>query len=330
MTARPIINNRSREGALTSQPSRSPLSPNEREAVDLVAHDSTPSAAALEVGTVRVGTYNLLNGGGGDRWGAQMDLLASLDLDVLCIQEAKHWDRRRLAKVFGTANALEMQPLFAPSAHHGCHLVTLYRWPRVRCEGFDPDMACGNFHHTASRAELSVDGLSLQVINTHLDPFSGQDRLDETAWLTEYAAPGQRTLLVGDLNTVGLTDQEPADWDQFPAHLHSRHRQIRENGTYGDTDRRAMAALISAGYVDPPVQLGIPAQRTAGYWSPEELWDHRSDYVLVAPVLAPSLCAYEVVDTAAARALADHLPVVATLDLHTPPLTGGRHWPRHD
>lgn len=281
---------------------------------DLDVHDSTPSKGTLGTRTLRVGTYNILNGGG-DRWLAQMELLASLDLDVLCLQEAKHWDRRRFAKMFGSANVLGMQPLFAPSAHHGCHLVTLYRWPRVRCMGFNPDVACGNFHHAASLADFAVDGLDLRLLNTHLDPFSGQDRLDETAWLTEYAAPGQNTLVVGDLNTVGLKDQDPADWSRFPVHLHSRHRQIRADGTYGETDRRAMAALISAGYVDPPVQLGIPSQRTAGYWNDAELWDHRSDYVLVAPALAPALRAYEVVDTPTTRALSDHLPVVATFGL---------------
>lgn len=264
---------------------------------------------------LRVGSYNVMDGGE-DRWSGQMNLLASLDLDILGIQEAKHWDRNDGARLNETAEALGMQPLFAPSRSHGCHLVLLYRWPRVRCLRFQADISCGRFHHTASRAQLVVEGFDqpLCVLHTHLHPFSPSARLKEAGWLTEYAAPDRLSLIIGDLNTGGLTDKDPDDWGSVPAHLQSRHRLVRPDGSYGGTDRRAMRALMEAGFVDPPQHLGITPPRTAGHWGGgSEPWDRRSDYVLLSPRVAPALRDHEVVDTPESQGLADHLPVIDTL-----------------
>ncbi|WP_234364968.1 endonuclease/exonuclease/phosphatase family protein [Streptomyces sp. RTd22] len=264
--------------------------------------------------TIRIGTYNVLDGGG-DRWRQQVQFLAGLHLDVLGIQEAKHWDARGCHRMFATARALGMQPLFAPSRHHGCHLVTLYRWPKVECTAFEPDVSGGEFHHTASRARFTAGGRAFSVVHTHLDPFSGQDRLSEVSWLTQYAAADEHTALIGDLNSIGAQDREQDDWRRIPIHLQPRHRMVRDDGSYGGTDRRAMAALMAAGFVDPPLQLQVPWGRTAGYWNDTELWDHRSDYVLLSPSLAPALRSYVVADTPTTQMLSDHLPVVATLHL---------------
>ena len=159
---------------------------------------------------LRVGSYNLLNGGQ-ERWEDQVRLLGGLNLDVLNLQEAKHWDQKDSERVYATAERLGMQPLLARSRSRGCHLVTYYRWPRVQCLGFSPDGACGNFHHTVLRARLRITGVREPVLllHTHLDPFSPQDRLAEVQWLTEHA--GARTLLAGDLNTPGADDEEPED-----------------------------------------------------------------------------------------------------------------------
>ncbi len=72
---------------------------------------------------LRVGGYNLRDGGvdeaGDRRWRAQLDILDALRLDVLAVQEATHWDRDDFARLHATADALRMQPLFAPSRSHG-------------------------------------------------------------------------------------------------------------------------------------------------------------------------------------------------------------------
>jgi exodeoxyribonuclease-3 len=261
-----------------------------------------------------VGSYNLLNGGQ-ERWEEQVRLLGGLNLDVLNVQEAKHWDQKDSERVYETAERLGMQPLLARSRSHGCHLVTFYRWPRVRCLGCSPDAACGNFHHTVMRARLRITGVRepVTLVHTHLDPFSPQDRLAEVQWLTEYASG--RTLLAGDLNTPGADDEEPEDWGLIPARQHSGHRMMLPDGSYGGADRRAIRALVHAGFVDPPVQLEQPIPRTAGHMNPEQKWDHRADHVLLSPALAPALHSYEVLDDDATQRLSDHLPVIVTLDL---------------
>lgn len=264
--------------------------------------------------TVRMGTYNLLDGGG-ERWRDQAKLLRGLDLDILCLQEAKRWDEKGYARMKAFAELLGMQAQLAPSNSHDCHLVTLYRWPRVRCTAFHPDVAEGNFHHTVSRAHFTVDGHELTVLNTHLSPFNGISRSLEAGWLTQYAAAGRRVALIGDLNVQGLIDEEIEDWGVIPPHLHSRHRLQLPDGSYGDSDRLAMAALIAAGFTDPVEALGLPVPRTAGYWSDTELWDHRSDHILLAPGIAQDLTGCHVPDTKKARALSDHLPCIVILEL---------------
>ncbi|MFG3429479.1 endonuclease/exonuclease/phosphatase family protein [Streptomyces californicus] len=279
-----------------------------------------PPVAAAASAPLRVASYNLMDGGTQD-WPAQLELLASLEADLLGVQEAKHWERSDHARLHEAVEALGMQPLFAPSHSHGCHLVLFYRWPRVRCRGFRPDISCGRFHHTAARAQFTVDGLDerLRVLHWHGHPFSPTGRVTEAGWLTEYADPDHLTLLIGDLNTGGLTgvgaDREP-DWDQVPRHLHSRHRLLLPDGTYGASDRRAMSALANAGFIDPPQQLGMVPPRTAGHWGRgSEPFDRRSDYVLLSRRLAPALQDHRVVDTADSRRLSDHLPVVTSVDL---------------
>lgn len=264
--------------------------------------------------TVKLGTYNTLNGGG-ERFAAQAEFLREQHLDVLCLQEAKRWDEDGCTRMLAFAELLGMQARLAPSRSHGCHLVTLYRWPRVRCTAFHPDVAEGTFHHTVSRAHLTVDGHELVVLNTHLSPFNGSTRSLEAGWLTEYAAAGRRVALAGDLNVQGLADEELADWSVIPAELHSRHRLQLPDGSYGGSDRLAMAKLVHAGFADPVAQLSMPVPRTAGYWSDAEQWDHRSDHILLAPGLAPALTQCEVPDTEETRTLSDHLPFIVTLEL---------------
>jgi len=240
--------------------------------------------------TLAAGTWNVLNGGGA-RLPAIVDHLRTLKLDVLCIQEAKGWDKDdfRIMRE-EVAEPLGMEAHLAASNSHGCHLVTLFG-PRLKLEtdGWTPDIVLGRFHHTASRARLTLDGddgrpVQLTVINTHLAPFSPATRAIEAGWLTEYADPDSPTLILGDLNEPCPQDREP-DWDQeMPRHLWSRHRR-REGGQYTDAGRDAIGALLDAGFRHTAAQLGQTPQPTVGHWTPTEPWEHVSDYILTSPGL---------------------------------------------
>ncbi|MFE7114166.1 endonuclease/exonuclease/phosphatase [Streptomyces sp. NPDC057654] len=281
---------------------------------------------------LRAATYNLLDGGArrpdkgmAYRLPDQISLLQTLDLDVLCLQEGKNWHRDRLRVPYAVAAQLGMQLLFAPSPRHGCHLAILYRWPRLAPREFEPDLSYGAFHHTAALAEFAIHGHGLlNVINAHLNPFNPTARSGEVGWFTQYAKPGRDTLLSGDLNFGEPVKTTP---DKLTAHIpatkHAHHLVQGPDGAYTDeVDLSALHTLRGAGFVDPPAALGLPTPRTAGYWTnavtgqnSEHLWDHRSDYTLLSPALAPALHACDVIDTPAARLMADHLPVTVTLNL---------------
>jgi len=239
--------------------------------------------------TLTVGTWNVMNGGG-DRLAAILEHLLTLNLDLLCIQEAKRWDEDDFRILLMVAERLEMEAHLAPSRSHSCHLVTLFN-KRLELEpdGWTPDLVLGRFHHTASRARLILTGddgrpVRFSVINTHLAPFSPQARAIEAGWLTEHADPDSPTFLVGDLNEPCPQDREP-DWDrEMPRHLWSRHRR-REGGRYTDAGRDAIGAFLDAGFIHTAAQLGQIPQPTVGHWSPKEPWEHVSDYILASPGL---------------------------------------------
>lgn len=260
----------------------------------------------------RVGTYNLLDGGG-DRFPSQMAVLRAMDLDLVALQEVRHGARDDHALECAIANELGLQTMLAPSASHGCHLVLAWNPARLRRVGYTADAAEGKFHHTLQRVEFVVPdtGVPLTVLHTHLDPFSGDDREGEARWLTEYAAPGRRTLLLGDLNTIGAFDPEP-DWSTLAAHLHSRHRLCREDGTLGLTDRRAIRLLDRAGFVDPFANRRS-GRETVGHWDEKEDGiRRRSDHILGSGVTFRTA---GVIDDPAVRLLSDHLPVYAVVEV---------------
>ncbi|MFI1382947.1 endonuclease/exonuclease/phosphatase family protein [Embleya sp. NPDC020886] len=260
----------------------------------------------------RVGTYNLLDGGG-DRFPSQMAVLRAMDLDLVALQEVQHGTRNDHALECAIANELGLQTMLAPSGSHGCHLVLAWNPAKLRRVGYTPDAAEGKFHHTLQRVEFVVpdSGAPLTVLHTHLDPFSGDDRESEARWLTEYAAPGRRTLLLGDLNTIGAFDPEP-DWSTLPAHLHSRHRLCREDGTLGLTDRRAIRLLDTAGFVDPFANVRS-GRETVGHWDEKEDGiRRRSDHILGSGLAFRTA---GVIDDPAVRRLSDHLPVYAVVEV---------------
>ncbi|WP_405710141.1 endonuclease/exonuclease/phosphatase family protein [Streptomyces sp. NBC_00046] len=282
---------------------------------------------------LRVVTYNLREGGlDGDgvetgtgaidisRWEQQIKLLLLLKPDVLCLQEGKYYDRNDFEMARRTGQALGMKWYLAPSNSHGSHLVTLVNPRRVEVRRFVPDAAEGKFHHTLARADL-VDlrtGGNFTVLNTHLDPFSPANRAREVTWLTEYGARDD-VILAGDLNSEVPGDPAVTSWSWLPAELHSRHRFQNPDGTYAGSDRRALSALLHAGFRDPVTHLGFPSARTVGYWSPTEQRDFRSDYVLPARGMAPQLKNLLVPDTDDIRAMSDHLPVCGDFALpHQP------------
>ncbi|MEY9848293.1 endonuclease/exonuclease/phosphatase family metal-dependent hydrolase [Streptacidiphilus sp. BW17] len=264
---------------------------------------------------LRIGTYNVMNGGGAELFTSISSMLDEQRLDLLAVQEAKHWDAEDGYRMWTLGRLLGMVPLLAPSSSHGCHVVVYYRPSRLSCLGWKPDAAEHTFHHTLARGQFEAPGgQPFTVLATHLAPFDGGKRLQEAGWFTEYAGSTQPALALGDLNTPGLGDEDP-DWGTVPAHLHSRHRLANPDGTPGDSDRRAMQLLLHAGWIDAaaPAAGAGPGAPTVGHWPGSERWLHRSDFILAnAAVRADRAW---VIDNDLTRTASDHLPQLAEVTL---------------
>ncbi|WP_367132800.1 MULTISPECIES: endonuclease/exonuclease/phosphatase family protein [Streptomyces] len=308
------------------------------DATGMLATDSSTAPAHRAVVTAgsgqqvltdhaRLVTYNTLtggidSGGGESRRLGQIEFLASLDADVIALQELRRWDEGGWWRLWEAATALGMIPLppVLSRRGRGNHLALLYRPGTVRVKDYEPDAARGAFYHGLGRARLHIkDHPLLTVLFTHLCFLGGAERYAEAQWLTGYGdtyeGNPQRAALLGDLNTIGVHDIEPG-WSKIPANLRSRHCHITPGGEFGDTDRRAIQLLTAAGFHDPFDVPGQAPPRTAGYWSPAERVDHRSDFILTNRRVTGDVAGAAVHDTETTRALSDHLPVV--LDLAPP------------
>ncbi|MFF3277304.1 endonuclease/exonuclease/phosphatase [Streptomyces chrestomyceticus] len=276
---------------------------------------------------LRAATYNLLDGGG-DRLEGQLGMLEDLALDLLCLQEATGWDDNGFDLMLHAASRLGMRAEFAPS-RAGFPLVTLYRPSRLKLVGYNADLSRGTFFHAAALLTFTSDSFeTIEVAHAHLDHSCPQARMREVARLTPYAEKGwgrgrlshRYALCLGDMGMTGIGDDQHARiWSIIPPHRHARFRLMREDGTYAGMDERAMAALLHAGFVDPPARLGMKAPRTAGYWIKQqtgrcEETDHRTDHILLSPDLAGALETCTVIDNETTQQLSKHLPVVVTLD----------------
>ncbi|MFI1179936.1 endonuclease/exonuclease/phosphatase family protein [Streptomyces sp. NPDC020799] len=289
------------------------------------------SAAAvppLASAPARLVTYNTLAGGidadGGERRRLeQTEFLASLDADVIALQDLRGWGQGGWWRLWAVAHALGMVPLppVLCARGGGRHQALLYRPRTVRVVSYVDDAEGGTFHHGLGRARLYVKDQPLTVLFTHLCPLGGAERLAEAQWLTAYGdtwqGDPQRVVLAGDLNTIGQHDPEP-DWFRVPASRRSRHCHLTPGGAFGDTDRRAIQLLAKAGFHDPFDVLGQAPPCTTGYWGPEEAVEHRSDFILANWNVVDHVTAADVHDTETTRALSDHLPVV--LDIAPPAL----------
>jgi endonuclease/exonuclease/phosphatase family metal-dependent hydrolase len=145
------------------------------------------------------------------------------------------------------------------------------------------------------------------VYATHLNPMNGEARLNEVrGWLTDDggAFPGRpaRSVALGDFNTP---DREPEKWSAVPKNLHSRYRLVRDDGSFGGTDQRAVRVLLNSGWTDPHDVLGIPRPPTVGHYYINERVPWALDYGLLSGLEPAAVWTYPFNE---GFALSDHLP----------------------
>jgi hypothetical protein len=115
-----------------------------------------------------------------------------------------------------------------------------------------------------------------------------------------------------DTNSFGADpeyDGEP-DWSALAPERISRHVRWNDDPTVPPVaDRRPAQLMQRSGFHDAAPTLGVPWQATGGHRGD---WRRREDVFWTTRPAA--LRGYRVIDTAAARALSDHLPIVVELD----------------
>ncbi|QKW06925.1 endonuclease/exonuclease/phosphatase family protein [Streptomyces sp. NA04227] len=270
---------------------------------------------------LRVVTFNTLFGGHSDsglglaeRWDGQVEFLRSLRADVLALQECNFWDllgRRRLHRM---VTALGMAQGFLAEANvttagHRFHSAILLS-ERVAVDAEDADRT--RYHHVMGWANLTVPGMEglVELRNLHLDPFDPRNRAREVAPLGILAAPGRRSLVVGDFNTVGLGFAEP-DWSTLPPHLRNGHLHLP--GQAESSDRDALELLARAGFVDTSSRFGQETAATAAFGDGDV--PRRQDLILASPAMAAGLVRYQVHMEPVDMGLSDHAAVSADFDL---------------
>ncbi len=176
--------------------------------LDEPATETTSSSVSL-----RVGTYNIQNGGG---VGHDFSILAQdiLDqgLDIVGLQEVDMLTNRNggkdtmaeLAKATGYEYYGYTKNFDFDGGGYGTGILS--RYPITSYEAVLLPRVSGE-QRGYGHAVINVDGVQLDFINTHLDWPNKADRTEQFKVLKELMEKSQNAILVGDLNT-----EDPAEY----------------------------------------------------------------------------------------------------------------------
>ena len=304
---------------------------------------------AAQSGTVRFGTYNLLDLFGADtaehqrHYETVTGVIRELDADVLAVQEILAPDAetaagrlRQLAadagldcEVPGADGGAEAAIAFGG---HGYHVGLMWR------DGIEPvpgSLRCyggRDFWHGLALLTLDVGGPLIRHGAFHASPFGRRLRADQNERLVAAVTRprGEPPVLVGaDWNTESAdrrpdgTLYEPADpyagVDWFADLIYQCQWGYDEQGRRRHrADREPGDVLWAGGLHDAAAVSGAAWQPTTGHHPDDVYGAHgvrrRIDAVRVTGGLVPALRTHRVIDTAQARSASDHLPVLVEYD----------------
>lgn len=206
--------------------------------------------------------------------------------------------RLGMAYAFGPTVTAMPQPNHPPYGN-----ALLSRWPILAFAAHHliPMTAYGQRGLLEVRV-LRPAGQPFTIYVTHLDHRSEALRLEQWAAAQTWLARdrGRPHLVIGDFNALAATDYpETADLDRLRAY------QVQRGWPAPAFD--LVARVLKSGYVDALPQRGNGAAPTFPAQDPER----RIDYIFMPAMWAPALTACRRVDTPAALAASDHLPVLA-------------------
>lgn len=260
---------------------------------------------------MRALTYNLLAGEHDDaeRMREATSLLQAAKPDLLVLNECTLLGDADGARLRELEAALGMRGTLA-HATSGFHVALFVRTASVeQVETIDHGLA-----HSALVAQLRVRNHPLQLVATHLDPYSPEKRLHEVQLLLSRLSHDQPRLLLGDLNAISPRDVADAHPETWAERYRTRHLDAA-----GAIDTRALQALERSGLIDVHAALHpqTTATRPTARYTRSDRPSQRLDYIFASPELARTAIACAPFDHPYAQTSSDHLPLYA--DFGWPP-----------
>ncbi len=255
--------------------------------------------------TLRVMAYNILYGGvtdGRDRTAQLATQVNAVRPDALALCECWGFLDDGGARMDAFCEAVGMRGALV-EAPTGNHVALLYREPWAPAS--TTTVAAAPMHHGLVRMELTNGESTVQVIATHLNPFSSLARLQEAQVVVSRTRPGEHTLVMGDFNTLPLGHEA-----EVPS------RRLLDEDLRPDT--HVCEYFARAGFTDVLAAHGVTSHTYPTPLEPKRddfLGGVRLDYIMASRDLATSCTRAWVVDTPEAGQASDHLPVAAEFTL---------------
>ena len=259
---------------------------------------------------MRVLTYNILEGavtsfgGMDDRFNLVVQIVQSSNADVVALQECVDWEKNGSALLRRFEGAVEMRGAMVVT--QGFPLAIMIRpdlhiiSARATTEGF--------WHGVLDVLTVDENGSQIRFLATHLHPRNPAKKLMEIRRVIRHHHLGERTILMGDLNSISHLDEVvPEDLSEPTFARHSRD---------GMLDFRVTELLEASGFVDTYVACGkdglkhtIPTPAA----DKSNFTPARFDYIFVSSEMADAVNSSHVIDDDLTRRASDHFPVLLEL-----------------
>jgi len=277
------------------------------------------SVRAQESESLKIISYNIWNGfeKQQDRKDKFSDWMRKEQPDIVALQELvdfKQTDLAQLAKTYGHTYTVLLK-------EQGYPVGISSRYP-IRLIKAQVDQ----FWHGMLHVKIN----SLDLIVTHLSPFSWKYRLGEARQIVEYVKNNRldSCIIMGDLNAYSPLD---AIWLETQSVLKTNlAKWDQEHPQYGNMngnrfDYRVLSTFLAAGFDDCIGRYVFPEIKRASYpaatlynwkWGDSRLAtvSERLDYILLSEPLASQVKQVEVYNGPALEGISDHYPVSVVID----------------
>ena len=259
---------------------------------------------------MRILTYNILEGavspfGGVDnRFNLVVQIVQSSKADVVALQECTDWEKNESALLRRFESAVDMRGAMVVT--QGFPLAIMIRpglkiiSARATTEGF--------WHGVLDVLMDDQSGSQIRFLATHLHPRNTTKKLAEIRRVIRHHHLGERTVLMGDLNSIShLDDVLPEDLSEPTFIRHSRD---------GTLDFRVTELLEASGFVDTYVACGKDGPKytipTPGA-DKSDFTPARLDYIFVSSEIENSVVSSHIIDDDLTRRASDHFPLLLEL-----------------